>query len=210
MVSNDFWRKNIQSYKYQIDTWVSSMDEESLQNLSIFFDAKCVSGECSYLDELQNYLFENFSSRDDVLAHLAKATLYFDTPVSVFSGFLLEKEHKDSLNLKKGGIFALVHGIRCLSLQYKIKQTNTIERIKELNNRGIFDKIFATELIESFDTLSSIRLKAMLESKDMQESNYINPKSLDKTQRDLLKDSFKVVNKFKKFISFHFHLNMVG
>jgi CBS domain-containing protein len=100
--------------------------------------------------------------------------------------------------------------VRSLSLEYKIDATNTIERIKELNNKGVFDKTFATELIECFDTLSSIRLKAMLEAKSVEEMNYINPKKLQKIEVDLLKDSFKVVNKLKKFVAFHFHLNMVS
>ena len=91
-----------------------------------------------------------------------------------------------------------------------MSETNTIERIKQLNNKGIFDKKFATELMESFDSLSSIRLKSMLESKEIEESNYINPKNLEKNQRDLLKDSFKIINKFKKFMIFHFHLEMVS
>jgi CBS domain-containing protein len=50
----------------------------------------------------------------------------------------------------------------------------------------------------------------MLEAKSIEESNYINPKNLEKIQRDLLKDSFKIINKFKKFMVFHFHLNMVA
>ncbi|MCK9473907.1 putative nucleotidyltransferase substrate binding domain-containing protein, partial [Sulfurimonas sp.] len=100
-------------------------------------------------------------------------------------------------------------GVRTLSLKHGIDATNSIERIKELNNIGVIDKTFATELIESFDTLSSIRLKAMLEAKNIEQNNYINPKNLEKIERDLLKDSFKVINKFKKFMSFHFHLNMV-
>jgi CBS domain-containing protein len=50
----------------------------------------------------------------------------------------------------------------------------------------------------------------MLEAVDMQEANYINPRNLQKNQVDLLKDSFKIINKFKKFMIFHFHLNMVG
>jgi CBS domain-containing protein len=210
MVSNPYWCKNIKEYKEQIDSQIVSMSEENLQSLSVFLDAKCVTGNCELLDELKKYLFDSFDARDDVLAHLAHATLNFETPISIFSGFLLEKEHQDKLDLKKGGIFALVHGIRTLSLKYKIEVTNTIERIKELNNKGVIDKVFATELIESFDTLSTVRLKAMLQAKNIDESNYISPKSLDKTSVDLLKDSFKVVNKFKKFISFYFHLNMVS
>jgi len=209
MVSNEFWRRNTSSYKELIEKWTYDMSDESVQNLSIFLDAKCVAGDCTLLDELVTYLHSSFHSRDDVLAHIAKAVLNFDTPLSLFSGFVLEKEYNNRLDLKKGGIFALVHGVRTLCLQYEIKATNTIERIKELNNMGVIDKTFATELIESFDTLSSIRLKAMLEAKTIDEANYINPRNLEKNQRDLLKDSFKIINKFKKFMSFHFHLNMV-
>ncbi|MCX6051947.1 MAG: DUF294 nucleotidyltransferase-like domain-containing protein [Campylobacterales bacterium] len=210
MVSNPFWRTDVSGYKILIDTWVSSLSEENLQYLSIFLDSKCVAGDKELLGELTEYLHSNFHSRDDVLAHIAKAVLNFETPLSLFSSFVLEKSHNNKLDLKKGGIFALVHGVRVLALQYEIKETNTISRIKKLNNKGVFDKNFATELIESFDTLSAIRLKAMLEAKDLEESNYINPKKLQKIQMDLLKDSFKIINKFKKFMVFHFHLNMVA
>ena len=209
MVSNEFWRRDVTSYKELIEKWTYDMNEESVQNLSIFLDAKCVAGDCELLHELTEYLHGKFHARDDVLAHIAKAVLNFETPLTLFSGFVLEKEYNNKLDLKKGGIFALVHGVRTLSLQYEIKATNTTERIKELNNLGVIDKTFATELIESFDTLRSVRLKAMLEAKTIEEANFINPRTLEKNQRDLLKDSFKIINKFKKFMTFHFHLNMV-
>ncbi|MCK9455380.1 putative nucleotidyltransferase substrate binding domain-containing protein [Sulfurimonas sp.] len=209
MVSNEYWRRSVASYKALIDRWAYDMSDESVKNISIFLDAKYVAGDDSLLEELRDYLKNNFRARDDVLAHIAKAILNFETPLSMFLGFVIEKEHDNRLDLKKGGIFALVHGVRTLSLKYGISATNTIERIKELNNMGVIDKVFATELIESFDTLSSIRLKAMLEAKNVNEGNYINPNKLQKIERDLLKDSFKVINKFKKFMSFHFHLGMV-
>ncbi|MEA1892340.1 MAG: putative nucleotidyltransferase substrate binding domain-containing protein, partial [Campylobacterota bacterium] len=210
MVSNEFWRRDVKGYKALINEWTQSMSEANIQNLSIFMDAKCVGGDEELLLELLNYLHVGFCKRDDVLAHMAKPILNFETPLSLFSGFVLEKEHKNKLDLKKGGIFALVHGVRTLSLEYDIRATNTIQRIKELNNKGVFDKTFATGLIESFDTLSAIRLSAMISAKDMDEANYVNPKDLQKIQRDLLKDSFKIINKFKKFIAFHYHLNMVS
>lgn len=210
MVSNEFWRRDIKSYKALIKSWSTTLNEESLQNLSIFMDAKAVAGNSVFLEELTDFLQRRFQSRKDVLAHMAKAVLIFETPLSMFSGFVFEKEHKNKLDLKKGGIFAIVHGVRVLSLEQKITETNTIERIKQLNNAGVLDKEFARELMESFDSISSIRLKAMLESKDIEKSNYINPKNLEKNQRDLLKDSFKIINKFKKFMISHFHLEMVS
>jgi len=131
MVSNEFWRRNTNSYKDLIEKWTYDMSDESVQTLSIFLDAKCIAGDCTLLDELTNHLHNVFHSRDDVLAHIAKAVLNFETPLSLFSKFCASKnEHNNRLDLKKGGIFALVHGIRTLCLQYEIKATNTIERIK--------------------------------------------------------------------------------
>jgi CBS domain-containing protein len=211
MVSNPYWRQNVSSYKGMIHEWMKTFNEDVLRSLSIFADAQCVAGDNTLLDECRNYLRERFEGRSDMLAHLAKAALAFETPLSLFSGFVLgHAEHERELDIKKGGIFAIVHGIRILALEYKIVSTNTTQRIKELNNVGVFDKDFASELIEAYDTLLSIRLRAMLSQNALgEEQNYVNPKLFSKTDRDLLKDAFKIVNTFKKFLIYHFHLEMV-
>lgn len=211
MVSNSYWRRSVSGYKEMISQWVETLNEDALRSLSIFLDAQCVAGDETLLDECREYLTQRFEGRSDVLAHLAKAALSFETPLSLFSGFVLGRaEHESELDIKKGGIFAIVHGVRILALEHKIDATNTNERIKELNNVGIFDKRFASELIEAYDTLLEIRLRSMLSQKQMtDEQNYVNLKLFSKTDRDLLKDAFKIVNTFKKFLTYHFHLGMV-
>jgi CBS domain-containing protein len=211
MVSNPYWRNTVLGYQKKIQGWSDSLSEEGLMGLSIFLDAQCVAGDETLLEECKTFLFDHFEGRSDILAHLAKAALAFETPLSLFSGFVLGKaEHESEFDIKKGGIFAMVHGIRILSLEHKITTTNTTERIKELNNLGLFDKRFASELIEAYDTLLSIRLRFILGQKQgSSEQNYVNPKLLSKAQRDLLKDAFKIVNTFKKFLTYHFHLGMV-
>jgi CBS domain-containing protein len=211
MVSNPYWRHSVSGYKAMISQWVETLNEEALLSLSIFLDASCVAGDESLLIACKDYLNEHFEGRSDVLAHLAKSALAFETPLSLFSGFVLGRaEHESELDIKKGGIFAIVHGIRILALEHKIECTNTTERIKKLNNIGLFDKRFANELIEAYDTLLGIRLRSMLSQKQMsEEQNYVNPKLFSKTDRDLLKDAFKIVNTFKKFLTYHFHLGMV-
>lgn len=211
MVTNPYWRKSLHDHKEQIDTWLGSMDAEAMQQLAIFIDAQSVAGDAQLLGKAKAYLFSKFEGRDDLMAHLAKAALSFETPLSLFSGFVVEhSEHKNELDLKKGGIFAIVHGVRVLALQHKVTETNTTERVKALNNLKVFDKAFSTELIEAYDTLLGTRMKARLRTtKGFDEINYVNPGELNKIDRDLLKDSFKVVNTFKKFLTFHFHINMV-
>jgi len=211
MVSNPYWRRSVAGFKSIISEWVETLNEETLLSLSVFLDASCVAGDAELLNECLMYLRERFEGRSDVLAHLAKAALAFETPLTLFSGFVLGRaQHESELDIKKGGIFAIVHGIRILALEHKIECTNTTERIKKLNNVGLFDKRFANELIEAYDTLLGIRLRSMLSQKNMgEEQNYVNPKLFSKTDRDLLKDAFKIVNTFKKFLTYHFHLGMV-
>ena len=63
----------------------------------------------------------------------------------------------------------------------------------------------------AFNFLTNINLKSNLEKLDKNEKvdNYINPNNLNTMEKDLLKDSFKIINKFKKKLEFHFKLNYV-
>ena len=63
----------------------------------------------------------------------------------------------------------------------------------------------------AFNFLTSLKLKSNLEKLDLNEKidNYINPNKFSTMEKDLLKDSFKIVNKLKKHLEFHFKLNYV-
>lgn len=211
MANNPQWCQNLSGYKNAIDDWIEHINEETFQKLCIIADAQIICGDAKLLSTLKAHMQHSLNGHNDLLSHMAKAALSFETPLSLFSGFVLDKGAKSpGIDLKKGGVFALVHGIRILALEKGIETTNTVSRIKALSDMGIFDQTFATELIESFDTLTSIRLKGMLEHQEgLNEANYVDPSNLEKFERDLLKDSFKVVNTFKKFLTYHFNLNMV-
>ncbi len=63
----------------------------------------------------------------------------------------------------------------------------------------------AHELLEAFDVLNTLRLKAQLImlQDDKEINNEIDTHSLGKIERDLLKDSFKIVNDFKNLFLIH-------
>jgi CBS domain-containing protein len=213
MVSNPYWAKSQSEFETTIFNWVNNPDGESFMNLAIFYDAFCVAGDKNLLLELKRYLNNVSTSSQTFHSHFAKAVLQFETPLSLFSNFIVDKnEHKDELDIKKGGIFPIVHGIRALALEQHLNKTTTVERIKVLNDKEIIDKEFASELIESFNFLLTLRLKFRLEKIDARKplDNYINPNKLNSLEKDLLRDSFKIVDKFKKFITYHYKLNQLG
>jgi len=212
MVSNPFWTKDVSDFEHTIFEWINTPSEENHMNLAIFYDAFGVAGDKYLLVNLKKYLFEKATDSSAFYTFFAKPVMNFETPLSLFANFIVDKDkHKNELDIKKGGIFPIVHGIRALSLENRIRKTSTVERIKDLNELQVIDKEFSSEIIESFNFLLTLRLKFRLEKIDAREAldNYINPNKLNSLEKDLLRDSFKVVDKFKKFISYHYKMNMM-
>lgn len=212
MVSNPYWCKSLSDFKEEIYQWISEPSENAMMNLAIFYDACSVAGDTDLLREAKGYLFEKLQDNKAFFTNFAKPTLSFETPLGFFANFIVEKSHhKNQLDLKKGGIFPLVQGVRSLALEHRLTMTNTIERIKTLQQLDVFEKQFSVELIEALAFLSTLRLQTGLHKLEHNEEldNYIAPNQLNKLERDLLRDSFKIVNEFKKFVTYHFKLNMV-
>ncbi len=210
MVNNESWCRSLKGFKEQIFQWV--IEFKYPLELAIFCDAKAVAGDVTLLDEAKKYLYERLQDNQAFFSYFAKPTLSFETPLSLFATFIVDKSYANQLDIKKGGIFPIVHGVRSLALEYKIIQMGTIERIKHLTEKGIFDKAFATDLIEAFGFMISLRLQFELEKMKEGEvyDNYIKPSQLNKLERDLLKDSLKIVNEFKQFINYHFKLDRIS
>ena len=210
MVTNPYWRRNVRSFKEEIDRWIDAPDEESFMYFSIFFDARAVAGEGELLRELREYLFSRFDERNDIyMAFFARLSLLFETPVGLWSSLLHRDRHVD---IKKAGIFPVVQGARSLALKHRIEALSTVERIKELAKREVLQESFAREAIEAFDTLSYLRLGAQLKALEEGKTpdNTIHSDDLSKIQRDLLRDSLEIVERFKGFISRHFELDRLA
>ncbi len=211
MVSNPYWSKSVTAFKDELFQWIVHPTQDSFLQFAIFFDAMAVAGDDNLLRHVKDHMYRLLGDHRAFYAQFAKATLAFETPLGFFTNFVVEK-HRDELDLKKGGIFPIVHGVRSLALEYRLPQTNTIDRITALSQRNLFRASFGAELIEVFTYLSSLRVKAGLSKiqQGLPQDNYLNPKELNKLERELLRDSFKIVNEFKKFITYHFKLGMIS
>ena len=208
MVSNPFWCKTVSAYKSETARWIEAPGMQNYMDLAIFFDSFAVAGDKKLLINLKDDLFNKLHDKDVFMAYFAKATLTFDTPNTVAN--FMTKTH--NIDIKKAAVFPIVQGIRSLALRERIRETTTIKRIKILEEKKILAKDKADELIEAFDIANNLRLKAQLD--DIQDgkeiNNEIDTHSLGKIERDLLKDSFKIVIEFKKFINYTFKIDKIS
>lgn len=214
MVSNPYWCRRQKEFKELIYSWITQPSGDNFMNLAIFYDAACASGNRVYIDELKEYLFKIGSTSQSFYMHFAKIIMEFKVPLGFFDGFVYDssdEEHKDEIDIKKGGIFILVQSIRALALEHKLMRISTLKRIEELTELGELEEEFAQEISEAFNFFNTIKLKSNLEKLDAKQKidNYINPESLNTMEKDLLKDSFKIVNKLKKKLEHHYKLNYV-
>lgn len=209
MVSNPYWSKSQSDFEKQIEIWLEGNDMDHYMHLAIFFDAKCVAGDESLFAPLKEKVIHMVKQKDVFMSYFAKNSLLFETPINIFSS--LKTTDDGNIDIKKGGIFAIVQGIRSLALENGLMENSTVKRIKQLHKIGVLEKEMASELIEAFGLLARLRLKNHIEkqNKGLPLDNRIDISEFGKIERDMLKDSFTIVNRFKKFISHHFRLGQL-
>src|SRR5574344_577747 len=206
MVSNPAWCKSYLNFKDDISRWVGTQDMKNFLDLAIFADSFAVAGDKQMLIDLKEFLYSKVQN-DIFMAYFAKSTTAFETPttISTFMG------KENFINIKKAAIFPIVHGIRSLALKEKIKETTTIKRIQILEQKKILDKDRAAELLEALEIVNTLRLRHQIDllHQNKRLSNEIDTNSLGKIERDLLKESYKIVNGFKKIVSYIFKLDKI-
>ena len=212
MVSNPAWVRSQQDFKSHLFHWVMQRDRQSVLNLAIFYDALAVGGDPALLEGILRYLFQVLSDHQAFFAHFALAAVQFDTPLGLFRRLVVEKTgDEEQLDIKKGGIFPIVHGVRSLALEHRLPVNNTVARIHALTEFRVYEPDFASELADAFEFMSQVRLNAMLNRLDHNErmDNYVRPADLNKRERDLLEDAFKIVKAFKRVLVNRYKLNWV-
>ncbi|ACJ00027.1 putative nucleotidyltransferase substrate binding domain-containing protein [Rhodospirillum centenum] len=229
MVTNPAWVMTERQWQDAVRHWVRSPGEDGIMAVAIFADAAAVAGDAALLARTRAVLLELIRGHTPFLWQFARIALQFDTPLGWFGHLVTEGgEHRGRLDLKKGGIFPIVHGVRSLALEARLEgATNTLDRIGLLVEAGKLDGVTAAELRRAFDVLVGLRLRTRLEGDapvdtqgDGREDGradgrvgvgavpdtLVTPARLSAADRDALRDALRSVRRFKDLLSYHFHL----
>ena len=210
MVNNSAWRMTVKDFSETAKGWLLEPSPESLMNLAIFLDSHPISGDPKLLETVKQALFKLINDNQFLLARFASAIESISSEAGWWNRLLtLGSDNADHrINLKKAGIFAIVHGIRSLALENHISINSTVGRIQELVQMHKLPKDLAGELVESLHLLMELRLKGGLSELETSKevSGEIDTSGLSTLERDLLKDSLSVVKRFKLFLRQHFRL----
>ncbi len=207
MVSNPAWVDSESGWRRTITRWVERRDGASLMNLAIMLDARGVAGDTRLLDRMREHLFASCSHDELLLSYFARAALHFAAPLTLF-GTLKTPRH--GIDIKKGGIFPIVHGVRTLALECRINETSTLARLAALAEQGRLEADFAADLGEALALFIELRLKQQLAQLDgrqnSDEPNLVVVQSLSSLERDLLRQALHIVKDFQQRLTHRFHL----
>ncbi|TVU68135.1 DUF294 nucleotidyltransferase-like domain-containing protein [Cobetia crustatorum] len=230
MVSNPDWVATESRWRGKIARWCAGRDGEALMNLAIVFDARASGGNGELVESLRSHLVRHVNHDELLLSNFARAALRFSTPLTLF-GSLRTPRH--GIDIKKGGIFPIVHGVRTIALERGVMATNTFSRLDALVADGSIEARDSEDLTESLSLFAELRLRQQLRhldeasmtsgssgiqadashrsdsrAREVDEgsANLIITQSLSSLERDLLRDALSRVKDFKQRLTHRYHL----
>ena len=208
MLSNPQWRKRVSEFGQMTRQWLLLPTGDSLMNLAIFMDAHTVCGDNRLLDQVRSGLVTLATDNDAVMRRFAAAIDSFGSSTGWWNRLLGLGDSEQQLNIKKEGIFPLVHGVRSLALANRLAEVSTPDRITALISSGHLSAEMGGDLTDSLYFFMSLRLKAGLAELDTGRAvtGAIEVARLSSLDRDLLKDTLGVVKRFKILLRLRFHL----
>ena len=211
MVSNPAWRRTSSDFTAVVRNWLLRPDPQGLMALAIFIDAHPVAGDASLLHQVRAEVDRLIAADDALLGRFAAAIDSFPEESGGWWNRLLQigEQDKQTLDLKKGGIFPIVHGVRSLALAEHVQATGTQARIDALVEAGRLSSDFASDLADSLHLLMGLKLKGGLAELETvgTVSGGVRSDRLSSLERDLLKDALAVVKRFKAIVRNQFHLD---
>ena len=204
MVDNPHWRMTEAGWRERVGQWKQVYGGQGALDLSIALDARPVAGNAALFAPVKDALMA-LGEDEILLHHLARATLEFATPLTFFGRV---RREGDGTDIKKGGIFPVVHGLRCLALRRGIRATSSRERCAELVDCGELSPSLGRDLPQALNVFQHMRLDAQFAAMDGDRApgNHIDPVRLRRLDRELMRDALHVVKDFRAHVRHSFHL----
>lgn len=212
MLSNPQWRQPLAALRQTLRGWVFDETADGPMQLAIVFDAAAVAGDAALLHELRLQLDALMVGNDRFLAHFAAAADQFQEPGNWFTRLtarIANERDEQALDLKKLGIFPIVHGARALALQYGVRDSSTVARLARLAEQGRVDPALGRDVVDALHLLMGLRLTHQLRQRKRGHAagNAVRPSELATLEREPLRDALAIVRRWRGFLRQHFRLD---
>ena len=210
MANNPVWCQSLQAWKNAGNSWIFTPTEESFRQFTIFLDYRAVYGQERLAQELRDFAHRLFRLAPTILHHMAKDDLQTRVPLGLFKQVILEKKqgHKDEVDIKGSACVHIVDCIRIFAMREGIFDTSTLARLNKLVSLEAISADDAEYYEAAYQSLMMFRIRGNLQklSKGLVPDNYLNPNTLSKRQRTVLRESFIAIDRLQTFTGSSFRV----
>jgi len=216
MLTNPLWRQPLAAFRETLRGWVYGQEGvvpvDGPMNLAIFYDAVAVAGDAALLQAARAQLDRLLIGQDSYVARFASAADQFAEPGGWLARLaVLVHVHREEppLDIKKLGLFPLVHGARALALQYGLHEAGTAARLQGLAGLSRVDPALAADAVDALHRLMDLRLTQQLRlcAQGAAPGNQIEPADLSAFELGQLHAALASVKRWRAFLRQHFHLD---
>jgi CBS domain-containing protein len=212
MVSRPLWRQPLADFRATLGGWIHGGDPEGPMNLAIFLDAAPVAGDVRLLEAAREHVDRVLADSAPYFARFARAVDQFAQEGSWWHRLPgMRGPAAAEVDIKKLGLFPIVHGTRTLALQYRVRALGTAERLRALVALGRIDAALARDLTEALAFLIGLKLDTNLRQRAAGRvpDNMVRLADLGTLERQALKDSLGIVRSFRGWLARHYRYDLL-
>ncbi len=209
MGQNPEWRKSVSEWKTFVSNVFKQTGPYTVRYMTLIFDSVPLYGSTALFNHYINHAFLELSVNHNILRQMHdEEEGTHKVPLGLFNSFITEKEkgHKGQIDMKKSGLIFMIESARILALKYRIRETTTMCRIRELVDLNIIQRDDSEYFENAYRVILYHTLKAQVDNYLSNFSNdyYLTPHNLSRRGQEILKESFKAISKLKGIVGSEF------
>ncbi len=207
MAMNEKWTQPLLVWKNNFTSWINNSDPQSVLDLSIVFDFRCIFGENSYAEDLHEHVHEVVKNKAVFFQHMAQSVIKYKAPVSFFGSIVGTTNPEDThiIDIKRI-LLPIISFIRIYALKNQISETNSLERLEKMKKEAILNKPLHEELVLTYNYLMLLRFRFQTIDiiNNRKPDNSVDTNQLTNIEVTTLKKIFSHISELQTKLSFDF------
>ncbi|WP_130839354.1 putative nucleotidyltransferase substrate binding domain-containing protein [Corynebacterium neomassiliense] len=205
MASNPAWRMTAGNWARTFHTWTTAPEPDAVLHAQTFYDMRVVHGSRELVESVHRSAVASAKGSGRLHAQLAALAVRREPPLGVFRGLVVRRggDYANTLDLKKGGIAAVVQIARLYALVAGVTAVGTGQRLSAAAAAGVLSQQGARDLTDAFGVLTGLALRHQARQLRLGEpADYaVSPDSLGRIERENLRDAFGIIKSIQSSLA---------
>lgn len=203
MAKNPKYTLTLSDWKKQFTSWINTPEPQNIIDTAVFFDFRCIYGDNFFTDELRKHVNLLIDKKAIFVYHLAQTVIQYRSPLNIFGN--IASGDNETFDIKKI-LLPVITFIKVFSLQRKLSETNTLQRLEQLLIQNVIQKSMYEELKQAYNFLMGLRFDTQTNALNefRKPDNTINIKNLTEIEKSTLKKIFSLISEMQTKLNLEF------